>query len=181
MAESELNTFYHLVCGGDREAEKKLFDGLRERFGLILQQKVGNEQDAEELIQESLMVIAQKYRAIEIRTSFTAWAYQVLENKLLYYYRTKKSRRDRFVSITDGIADGESSPSDPTLKYRLLTCLKKINAVNPRFARLLNLHHQGYTVEDLCVRFGITANGVYTILSRARAMLKVCLEKGQLA
>ena len=71
-----------------------------------------------------------------------------------------------------------SSATDPSFKRRLLDCLKKVNQTNTRHARILNLHYQGYTVTDICGKFKITRNNVYIILSRARLMLKVCLEKG---
>jgi RNA polymerase sigma factor (sigma-70 family) len=178
MAESELNALYRLVQDGDASAEERLFQGLGERFGYFAQQRVGNVQDAEELVQESLMVIAEKYREIEITASFTAWAYKILENKLLYYYRTKKNRAGRFVALEDAVPSPDSSTSDPSFKRRLLLCLKRINRINTRFARLLNLQHQGYTVEDMCDKLGTTRNAIYIILSRARSMLKTCLEKG---
>ncbi len=182
MAESDINTLYGIALAGDRSAEDRLFNRLRERFGLFVQQRIGNKQDAEEIIQESLMVIAEKYKDIEIEVSFTAWAYRVLENKLLSYYRTKKGRAGKLVPMADDDNNPDRAPApDPSFKRRLLDCLKKVNRANTRHARILNLHYQGYTIEDICGKFSITRNNVYIILSRARTMLKICLETGDIA
>lgn len=178
MAGTDLNTLCSTSREGDSATEDRLFHGLRERFALFVQQRIGNEQDAEEILQDTLMAIAEKYKAMDFTTSFTAWAYRVLENKLVYYYRTKKARAGKFVPVTDDYQPHQSTAPDPSFKQKLLDCLKKVNRANTRHGRILNLHYQGYTVEDMCKKFNITRNNVYIILSRARSMLKLCLEKG---
>ena len=120
------------------------------------------------------MTIAAKIDDTEFNVSFAAWAYKVLENKLLYYYRTKKSRSDRFAGEAE--VDGVAAQLNPSLKLKLLDCLRKIHAANRRHARILNLRYQGYDTEEICSKIGITRNNVYIILSRARSMLKQCLE-----
>ena len=56
--------------------------------------------------------------------------------------------------------------------------VKKIVVVNNRFARILNFHYQGYAVVEVCERLRLTSTNFYSILSRARSMLELCLEKG---
>jgi DNA-directed RNA polymerase specialized sigma24 family protein len=61
---------------------------------------------------------------------------------------------------------------------RLLTCLKKINKINSAHARILNLHHLGFSTAEICRKFGWTHNNFYIRLFKARALLHDCLEKG---
>ena len=179
VAESRLNILYGAVREGDSTAEDRLFQALSERFGLFVQQRVSNAQDAEEIVQETLMAIAQQYGEIDFQKSFAAWAYRILENKLLYYYRTKKSQADRFVRMTDEENPDASMP-DPLIKRKLLDCLKKKDRYNARHSQVLNLHYQGYTVEEISGKFDTTKNNVYILLSRSRSMLKTCIETGDI-
>ena len=64
------------------------------------------------------------------------------------------------------------------LERQLLDCLRALNRSNGRHARILNLHYQGYSVEEICRRLSLTRTNFYTILSRARTILLACLEKG---
>jgi DNA-directed RNA polymerase specialized sigma24 family protein len=63
---------------------------------------------------------------------------------------------------------------------RLLACLKKICLANRRYARIINLHQLGYSRVDICGRLEMTLEQSYVVMSRARAMLKECLDKGEI-
>jgi len=180
VAESSINQLYNVARTGDPGAEERLFKGLTERFSLFVQHRIYSRQDAEEVVQDSLTAIAEQYREIEITKSFTAWAYRVLENKLLHYYRTKKSHARKLERLAANKTSDAAYDADPSFRRRLLDCMKKVSRANIRHARILNLHYQGYSVEDICGKLGVTRNNLYIILSRARSMLKACVEKGDL-
>lgn len=175
-----INQLHNLaVCGGEG-AEERLFQSLSESFRLFVQQRIWNRQDAEEIVQDALATIAGKYRGIDFETSFAAWAYKTLENKILHYYRTKRCRESKFSQISNGDLQSTPVSIDPVIKRRLLDCFKKISEVNNRYARILNLRYQGYSTEEVCTRLNATRNTVYILLTRARSMLKFCLEHGEI-
>ena len=66
------------------------------------------------------------------------------------------------------------------LKEQLLFCLERVGQSNRRYARILNLYYQGYTTDEVCLRLGINANHSYVALWRARSLLEICLEKGDI-
>ncbi|MFH1687959.1 MAG: sigma-70 family RNA polymerase sigma factor [bacterium] len=169
-----ISELHKAAQNGDIAAKNQLLARLSESFMLFVQHRVRDKQDAEEVVQEAMMTIAAKIDHTEITVSLAAWAHKILENKVLHYYRTKKYHRDRFDTRAD--VDGIATQLNPDLKLRLLSCLRKIHAANPRHARILNLHYQGYGPTEICSKLGITRNNVYIILCRARAMLKQCLE-----
>ncbi|MCP4631842.1 MAG: RNA polymerase sigma factor [candidate division Zixibacteria bacterium] len=175
----EINTLYKKACNGDKSSEDEFFHVLTVRFRLFLYQKGVNEEDAKEIVQDAMLTIIEEYKKIVFKTSFSAWAYNVLQNKLLNYYR-KSKRRGETVSSTfeNHINQYETWDSDPDLAPQLLDCLRKIGKTNTRYARILNLHFQGYKVEEICEKLDITSSNLYVILSRARSMLSSCLEKG---
>ena len=173
-----INELYGALKDGEQGAEHLLFKKLYEAFFYFAEQRINDRQDAEELVQEVLLVIANKYRDIEIVTSFSAWAYKILDNHLMHYIRKKYSTRKAIDSLRQRSKDSETP--NPDLKMKLLDCLKKINRVNARYARILNLRYQGYTTEEIAHTLDTSSSNVLVILSRARSLLKACLKKGDI-
>jgi RNA polymerase sigma-70 factor (ECF subfamily) len=178
-----INNLYIEACRGGKEEENRLFKALTVRFRLFTIQRIRNEQDAEEIVQIALAVIYQEYEALDIRTSFAAWAYRVLERRILNFLNKKKKLAEREVQFQE-----EYIPLDlPTdieinnIKGRLLECLRKICRTNSRYARILNMHYQGYKTEEICKKMNITSENCYTILSRARSLLEYCLDNREIS
>jgi RNA polymerase sigma factor (sigma-70 family) len=176
-----LNEIYKRAIEADERAEEHLFSYLSVRFRVIANLKIGDEYDAEDLVQEALMTIAREYKTIEFEKSFSAWAHKVLDNKILSYIGGKKRQTARVVkSLPPDAAIGISSNTDQELKLRIKSCLDKVKAANKRYARILVLRYQGYSAEEICDKFKITSKNLYMILSRARVLFKRCIETGEI-
>lgn len=174
----DINTLFSNCRQGGKAAEEALFAALTARFRLFAEQKVRNRVDADEIVQNALMVVFKKYRAIDFEISFAAWAHRVLENEILKYYRAKSYHNNLFMQVEPDASPSALWHPDPTLKRRVVDCMKKICEANARYARTLNLKHQGYGTDDICRKLEISPENFYVILSRARSMLKLCLETG---
>jgi RNA polymerase sigma-70 factor (ECF subfamily) len=177
---TDINGLYHQVLAGDSTAAEELFCLLGVSFRMFVRHRVMNGQDCEEIVQDALTTIAEKYRTVQIESSFAGWAYKVLNNKVLDYYKSKRVRSARTTPIEAAEHDLIGAAADPQLKTRLLDCLRKIHGANSFHARALNFHYQGYSTEEICAKLGIASNNFYVMLSRARTMLRVCLEKGDI-
>jgi RNA polymerase sigma factor (sigma-70 family) len=182
MAEVDLNDLYTQIIEGDGETEAILFEALTARFSMFARRRVRNKEDAEEVVQNALMAISSEYLKIDIKDSFSAWAYKVLDNRIKAYWKTQSRSRRRLVSTSDSDRVELTSfvEFDPNLKRVLLGCLEKIGRANLRYARILNLKHQGYGTEEICDRLDVKPANLFSIVNRARALLKRCLEKGDL-
>ena len=134
--------------------------------------------DSEDVVQDALLAIAGKYKDIEIRKSFAAWAYKILENKIMDYFKVQRRRESLMDEESEQIGTTAAFELDPIARRRILECLKSVGQVNERFARILNLHYQGYTTEEVCRKMNIKRNYYYVVLSRARSLLSACLDKG---
>jgi RNA polymerase sigma factor (sigma-70 family) len=140
---------------------------------------VRDKQDAEDVVQESLAVIYGEYRGLDVHFSFAAWAFTVLRNRMLAYFDKQRGETARTTTFADDLdvpAHGHTERL-ANLRRRLLLCLKRIGRANIRYARIINLHHQGYGTEEICERLEITPSNFYSILSRGRDMLEKCLEE----
>jgi len=179
----DINALHGLAAGGDEAAEKQLFVHLSARFSFFVRQKLGVMVEGDEIVQNALTTILEEYRTIEIEVSFAAWANKVLDNRVRAYLQEKTRRKVRADRVRDRSASAAADLSNPNpdLKLRLLSCLRKIGQANIRYARILNLHYQGFATEEICVKLGLTRGNCYSVLSRARSLLDVCLETGRIA
>ena len=174
----DINELHRLAAAGDRVSEEELFRQLTARFRLFARQRVWDRADADEVVQETVKTIFEKYRQIKFETSFAAWAYRVLNNKLLTFMATK-GRREKKIEEQIERQPAVQNEGGGDLEARLLACLSDLNRANSRHARILNLHYQGFTVKEISTRLGLTRTNFYTILSRARTMLAACLDRGE--
>lgn len=172
----DIDTLYHAARTGDKSAEEQLFSVLAVRFGILANHRVWNEHDAQDVSQNALAVVAREYKSLEISESFAAWAYKVLDNRVLSYLKAKGQR----VTICDDDPPAGFEP-DPMFRIRLLGCVQKVRRNNPKYGQAVLLHYQGFTTDEVCAKLGVTSQNFYMILSRARSMLKRCLETGEIA
>jgi len=172
-----IGELYSRAIGGDTSAEKQLYQDLLVSFRVIVQRRIWDKLDGEEIVQDALMTIFKKSREINIESSFAGWAHQVLHNKILDYIKLKQLRKrkmDEYIS-----AEGEpiTPAPDPMLRDRIKKCFGEMNKSHKQHARILDLHFQGYSTDEICQSLNITRNNLYVILSRARAMLEACLNQ----
>lgn len=179
LTAANVNLLYEQAIAGDKRSSELLFCELGVSFRIFVRQRTLNALDGEEIVQEALTTIAEKFREVRIETSFAAWAHKVLSNKLLDHYKSCRVRSEVMTNSVE-IDMSADAVSNPELKRRLIDCLKRIHGVNSFHARALNLHYQGYSTTEICVRLGVGANNFYVMLSRARTMLRLCLEKGEI-
>lgn len=173
-----INHLYQEYRRGGSEAECRLYGLLTESFRYFVQRRVWNQQDSEEIVQEALLTILLKIGEIEPDTNFAAWAYTVLKNKLMDYGKLQKVRAGKMISLSDNNRSGLSINPEPDFKIKMSECMRKVCRTNLRFARILNLRYHGFSTDEICDKMQLTRNNLYIILSRARSMLKICLEKG---
>ena len=171
-----INALYLNTQTGGRSAEEILFKNLSERFLQFANHRIWDKLDAEEIVQEALSVIARDYKGIEFETSFSAWAYKVLDNRILSYIK-KKQRVGKSEQLIENAAYTGTVKPNPELRIRLLNCLSLIHGANRRHARILNLSYQGFLADEICEKMNLTKNSFYIVLHRARKALEACLSK----
>ena len=172
-----INELYALAQGGDAAAKERLYARLLVSFRVIVRQRMWGDEDAEDVVQDALIAVVGQYDELTVESSFAAWAHRVLSNKIVDHFRLKKTRAVKMEQISRRPAEATVRNPDPMLKPRIKACLAKIHQVHRQHARILSLHFQGYTTEEICLRLGMTRNNCYVILSRARAMLEKCLSR----
>lgn len=174
-----LNNLVIKARKGDAEAEKQLFQYLRVRFEYLAKKRLLKKEDAEDIAQEACLTVLEKYKTADFHGHFNAWALKVLRNKIGNYLQGKCVRDNKVAGSIDAgaLSDRVHAPNDSSSVSEITDCLRKLIAAFPRYARALNLVHQGFTTDDICRRLDIKPNNLYVILNRGRRILKECLGK----
>jgi len=137
---------------------------------------VPNRSDAEDLLQETSLVICEKFHEFRLGTDFVAWACQIA------YWRVRYSRqkfaRSKVVfdqEIVDVLAKtaGEMADELDERHEALGQCLQRLH---PRDRELLLRRYEpGGNVEEAAKRSGRTLQTAYKALARLRKLLLDCV------
>lgn len=151
--------------------------GQRPLYLFILAQ-VGNAQGAEEILQETNLVIWAKLDQFQLQTSFSAWTRQIATYEILKY--RQRNRRDKLTFSDEFLAAiaGEAAAQSSEIERRqeaLQHCLEKLE---PGDRQLIEQRYQpGINGKELAVQCGRPLNSVYQSLGRIRKALLECIHR----
>ncbi len=164
-----------------RQAEQFLqcFTAHQRRIYLFILALVGNPTDADEVLQETSLVLLRKFAQFEPGSDFRAWACQIARFKVLKF-REKRRRDTTYLPLSDDVidrlADAALAETDLLERRRraLLDCVQKLSA---RDRDLINRRSQGrITIARIAADVGRPVGGVYKAFERIYAALHNCIE-----
>lgn len=130
---------------------------------------------AEDLLQQSALVLWQKFDQYDARRPFLAWALGVARLEILNA-RRQKSGRSLITADLDGLVVGEYLRLESELHRRrqlLRACLKLLPASMTETVRLR--YEEGISLEQIASKLGKSLASVKVILHRARVSLHECV------
>lgn len=161
-----------------REEFIKLFTRYQRRVFLFILSQVPNPVDAEEIHQETNVIIWRKFDRFELGTNFLAWSCQIANYEVLKY--RQRQRRDRHLfsdEFVRQVASDAVEQADELEQRRqhLAVCLSKLRSndlelIQQRYAS----GESGKSVAEL---IGRPINSVYQSLSRIRRTLLECVNR----
>lgn len=158
----------------------RLMGENQRRLSLYVLSLTGNWNDAEEILQETNLVLWREFHRFEPGTNFTAWAHRIAFNQMLAW--TKKRRRDR-LSFSPDFLEAIASETPTTGdgledRLRLLReCIQKLPVKQREMIRFR--YAENLSIDDVAVRCETTANAAYRALSRIRKLLHDCVTRSQ--
>ena len=156
----------------------QLFTTAQRQLYLFILAQVGNTQTAEEILQETNLVIWSKCSQFEIGSNFMAWVRQIAVYEVLKW-RQKRSR-DKLTFSDDFVQRVAASFTPPSEQIErrqqaLQGCLEKLNAQD---RNLIQQRYQpGITGKELARSLGRPPNSVYQSLGRIRKTLLECVQR----
>jgi RNA polymerase sigma-70 factor (ECF subfamily) len=159
---------------------------LRLAFRLL-----GNQADAQDLVQESLLKAHQSLASFRGEASLKSWVYRIVVNQGLKKLRRRKLvkkvadwiRPHQGSNNTDFLSWGNYQTADPeesaSLKQQVFKLQSALEKLSPRQRAVFTLRYlQEYSIADIAQIMGISPGTVKTHL--VRAVHQVRLEKGDL-
>ena len=148
------------------------------RLYLFVLSQVGSTQNAEEVLQDTNVIIWSKYHQFDIKTNFFAWAAQIATYEILKF--RQRQRRDK-LRFSDEFVEAvsrdvlEHSEEFERRRAALDLCLQKLRAADR------TLIHQRYRPgnrgKHVAADMGRPANSVYQSLGRIRRTLLECIQR----
>jgi|PlaIllAssembly_1097288.scaffolds.fasta_scaffold370222_2 RNA polymerase sigma factor (sigma-70 family) len=179
MQSPQDNSHIEQLCrraqAGDNLAVQELFSVLTDSFRIFATHRFRDHAEAEDVVQDALAVVAQKYKEITFDSSFAGWAHNVLRNTISSHVQTKGTRARLQPQVIASMAPADRYDPDEEFVQSVLHCLEQVARANRRFARTLNLSYQGYTAIEIAGKLEMRIDYLYVLLARARSMLHGCL------
>lgn len=155
-----------------------LREGRGRVFGYLLA-LVQNLADAEDLYQQTALLLWEKFDQYQPGTDFGSWATTVAHFTALNFLRRQSRRRTLFSEaalLRLSAVQAELKTADCTERSEALAlCVAALPAAE---RRLVRLRYEGdRTVQEIAEQEQRTVGAVYTALSRIRKSLLACVER----
>lgn len=165
---------------GDRDAENALFERLHARILSLAKRRLWDAQAAEDITQETLRTVLEKYRGAEMPRGFFPWVFTILYNKVGNYLKRRRLEIERGVG-EDASVTWETvgvSPDGVVAAIDLAESLEKaMRRVSPDCRKVFALLLADAGREEMRLAFGGEPTGTLdSRVSRCREKLLQHLE-----
>lgn len=136
-----------------------------------------NRQDAEDLLQQTVLTMWQKFSQFEPGTSFVAWGCKIARYKALNLMQARRASLLDVEVIDLLLVTQQEQDAEIRLARRraLSSCMQKLTDDDRTLIE--SAYSDEHTIKELAVEMGRSAGGVYNSLARIRSALYQCIQK----
>lgn len=166
------------ASGPDPRQFLRLFlENERRIYGFIVS-ILPNLSDAEDVLQETSLILWQKFGQFELGTDFVAWACRVAQFRVLKFYEKQGRSKLQFDAAALEAVANEAIGMAPLLEDRHHALAKCLEALNPRDRDLLHRRYaDDATPQQISSQVGRSIHAVYKALSRIHDGLMLCVQQ----
>jgi len=158
------------------DAFVRLLGQNQRRVFLYVMSMVPNPTDAEEIIQETNLVLWREFGQFQLGTNFAAWACKVAFHQVLGWRKRKQRDRLEFSQAFLDAVSQEASTAANALEERSQMLAGCIDKLPPAQRELIQLRYsESRDIDDIARRLERTTDAVYRALSRIRHILHECV------
>lgn len=165
----------------DQKRYEEFVDLLQRATGQVLayiNALLLNWDDAEDVFQESCVVLWRKFDDYRPGTNFTAWALRIAQNKVMDFQKARSRHRAVFSPDLQSMLLAEMArPEDaaPDGLDALPDCMERLGDADRRLAQLC--YGEGMRVSEVAARLNRSPQSVHNSLRRIRGVLLGCIER----
>lgn len=174
--------FVDLLISGDRQAFSELIEQTSAKIYALGMRVLGNEQDAEDMLQETYLKALKALPNFEKRSSINTWLFRIATNEALMLLRKKKTgfslvdieKSDEEDEAPFEILDWCCLPEQEMVSAETRTMLNKAaDQLSPALRIVFQLRDvDGFSGQETAEILGINEDAVKTRLVRARLKLR---------
>jgi RNA polymerase sigma-70 factor (ECF subfamily) len=169
---------------GDSDAFRALVETHSRQVFRLAFRMTGNEQDAEDVVQESFLRAYRQLGRFESRANFGTWLYRIVSNCSVDLMRSKQARHDQVRGDSldqEGAvelpaansADPERQAQSAEIDRRVQNALRDLSPLE-RAAFTLR-HYEGRSIEEICETLGLGTSAAKHSVFRAVKKLRTAL------
>ncbi len=158
----------------------ELYSSCQHSLYVYIVTLIGNPVDAHDVLQDTNLVLWQKFDQFECGTSFSAWAREVARYRVLRYRQIHANDAPILApSVLDALAkrlDEVDRRRDELYTEQLLDCIERLGDADRELIRLR--YRSSVRVKALAEQLHRSENAVSQSLGRIRRLLRKCVEEG---
>jgi RNA polymerase sigma-70 factor (ECF subfamily) len=172
------------VLAGDRDAFRVVVERHSRSLFRLAYRMTGNEQDAEDVVQETFLRAYRQLNRFESRSSFSTWIYRIAVNCSLDSSRKRRLQDERRMAPNPELPDLVLSlpATDPSADRLVMSAevQERVTATmstlteKERAAFVLR-HYEGMSIEEVARAMGLRANAAKNNIFRAVQKLRRAL------
>jgi RNA polymerase sigma-70 factor (ECF subfamily) len=173
----------HRICAGDKQAEGELSRRIASGVTQIILGMTGNFAQAQELCQETLIIILSRLRSqsLEDPDKLPAFVAQIARNLVIAERRKERRRRtdvdsEAIDEVPDQSQGQEQDAQRESAAAAIRTVLAEMKSVRDR-TLLVRYYLRDDDKKDICRELGLTEPSFNVVLFRARSRFLELLEK----
>jgi RNA polymerase sigma-70 factor (ECF subfamily) len=168
---------------GDSDAFRALVERHSRRVFRLAFRMTGNEQDAEDVVQESFLRAYQQLGRFKSRANFGTWLYRIVANCSIDLMKAKRARQAQ--APIDSLDDKEAAPAPAAgpgpdrlaqsveIRTRVAAAMQGLSPLE-RAAFTLR-HHEGRSIEEISRMLGLRTSATKHAVFRAVRKLRTTL------
>ena len=164
-----------------KDAEEARWRELRARLHGFVERRVGNPEDAEDIVQDVFVRMQRNIDALSSADRLDAWAFRIARNAIADHYRSP-NRRDvtgeAAAKVMDELAvDGVGGESPSDARAEMARCIAPmVRALPDDYRRAIELTElEGLTQAAAGEHLGLSVPGAKSRVQRGRAQLRAML------
>lgn len=138
---------------------------------------VPNSSDADDILQETLAEIWNKFEDFEEGSNFIAWSLTIAKYKILSFRQKNKNSKVIFKEKLNGLLEEAGRESVGVVQQEidaLKQCMEKLSIKHKSY--VLMRYEQGLTFREIASQVGVSMQAVFKSVCRIHASLAKCVE-----
>ena len=143
---------------------------------------VPNSSDADDILQQTSIIMWEKFDSYGPDSSFGAWSVSIAKYVILNHYRKKRRSKVIFKGEILEIFAETAIAETEDIGNRLSTLRVFLDELGDNDRKLINLRYeQGFKIKEIAEQIGRSVNGFYKTMNRVHNLLLECIRRKMLA